>query len=373
MEKHNTSHIKVDARDPDPQLIARAADYIRAGGVVAFPTETVYGLGANALDARAVAGIFQAKGRPADNPLIVHIAEPAMAEELTAEITVPARRVMEAFWPGPLTVVLPKQPVVPGVVTGGLNTVAVRMPDHPVALALIKAAGVPVAAPSANISGRPSPTTAAHVLEDLAGRIEAVVDAGPCRVGVESTVLDLSVEPPVILRPGGVTREELEGVLGHVAEAAGALDDSAAATPVAGPAGGSAAGAPDSGAAAPRSPGMKYTHYAPYAQMVVVNIADPAEMRQRIAKMAELLRWEGQRVGILATDETAPSYEGDEIFSLGGRKDLAGISRNIYGALRYMDQKDVDVIICEGFPATGLGAAVMNRLTKAAGGNVIIS
>lgn len=343
-----TLHIKVDPENPDLQQIDRAAEFLRNGGTVAFPTETVYGLGANALNAGAVADIFRAKGRPADNPLIVHIAEPAMLGELAVDITFPARRVTEAFWPGPLTVVLPRQPAVSDVVTGGLDTVALRMPDHPVALALIRAAGVPVAAPSANLSGRPSPTMAAHVLEDLAGRIDAVLDAGPCRVGVESTVLDMTVEPPVILRPGGVTREELEGVLGHVAEA----------------------DVPDN-AAAPRSPGMKYTHYAPHAQMVVVNIADLAAMRRRVVKMAEDYRREGKKVGILATDETASDYKADEILSLGVRQDLAAVSRNIYGALRHMDQKCVEVIICEGFPAAGLGAAVMNRLSKAAGGNII--
>lgn len=349
MMQKQTIYIKVDAQNPDPQLIAQVAEIIRRGGTVAFPTETVYGLGANALDDRAVSGIFQAKGRPADNPLIVHIAEPAMVEELAADVTAPARRAMEVFWPGPLTVVLPKQPVVPEVVTGGLATVAIRMPDHPVALALIRAAGLPVAAPSANVSGRPSPTTAAHVLEDLEGRIDAIIDAGPCRVGVESTVLDLSAEPPTVLRPGGVTREDLESVLGHVAETSGGSENGEK----------------------PRSPGTKYTHYAPYAQMVVINIPDLAVMRQRVAKMAELLQWEEQRVGILATDETASLYEADEIISLGGREDLTAVSRNIYGALRHMDQKDVDVIICEGFPVHGMGAAVMNRLTKAAGGNMI--
>lgn len=351
MSKH-TLHIKVDAQSPDPQLIGKAAEIIRGGGTVVFPTETVYGLGANALDTRAVADIFRAKGRPADNPLIVHIAEPAMVEQLAADIPVPARRVMEVFWPGPLTVVLPRQPVVPDAVTGGLDTVAVRMPDHPVALALIRAAGVPVAAPSANLSGRPSPTGADHVLEDLAGRIDAVLDSGPCRVGVESTVLDLTAEPPVILRPGGVTREELEGVLGHVTEAAGA----GGATP---------------DHTAPRSPGMKYTHYAPRARMVLVALADHAAMRRHVAEMAEELRQKGQKVGILATDETASFYRVDEVVSLGSREDLATVSRNIYGALRQMDQKGVDAIICEGFPAAGLGTAVMNRLAKAAGGNVI--
>lgn len=364
MSRH-TLHIKVDAQNPDPLQIGRAAELLRNGGTVAFPTETVYGLGANALNAGAVSEIFRAKGRPADNPLIVHIAEPAKLGELAVDITVPARRVMEAFWPGPLTVVLPRSTAVPDVVTAGLDTVAVRMPDNPVALAFIRAAGVPVAAPSANLSGRPSPTSAAHVLEDLAGRIDAVLDAGSCRVGVESTVLDMTAEPPVILRPGGVTREELEGVLGHVAEA-GPLEICPLET------GSSEAGLLDPGAGIPRSPGMKYTHYAPRAQMVVVNISDTAVMRQRIVEMAEACQGQGKKVGILATDETAADYQAQEIVSLGGRRDLAAISRNIYGALRHMDQKDVGVIICEGFPVAGLGAAVMNRLTKAAGGNIIL-
>lgn len=339
---------------PSDESLAEAARILRDGGLVAFPTETVYGLGANALDGRAVEGIFHAKGRPADNPLIVHISDINQVYDLASDITVQAKRVMEAFWPGPLTIVLPRRPGIPDVVTAGLDTVAVRMPDHPAALALIRAAGVPVAAPSANRSGRPSPTTADHVLEDLAGAIDAVLDAGPCRVGLESTVLDLTNEPPVILRPGGVTREELEGVLGHV-EATAAHEAEAA----------------PGGSGAPRSPGMKYTHYAPKAPMIVVNVADQAVMQRRIAEKTADYQQEGKKVGILGTDETASHYKADEVISLGSRQDMTTVSHSIYRALRKMDRREVDVIICEGFPAEGLGVAVMNRLIKAAGGNIV--
>ncbi len=326
--------------------LERAAQLIREGGLVAFPTETVYGLGASAMDPAAVSGIFTAKGRPGDNPLIVHIADVSQVYGLSEDITVPAQRLMEAFWPGPLTVVLPRKPGVPDVVTAGLDTVAVRMPDHPVALEVIRRAGVPVAAPSANSSGRPSPTSAAHVAEDLAGKIDAVVDGGPCRVGVESTVVDLTTEPPVILRPGGVTREELEGVLGHMETAA-----SFTYGPV----------------EAPRSPGMKYRHYSPKAEVVLVTGGQPERVTEKINELISRYHCRGKQTGVLAAAETAGRYRADAVFNLGSRGCPEEIARNLFNGLRSLDMQGVDIIISEGYAETGIGTAVMNRLRKAAG------
>ncbi len=331
--------------------LEKAAQLIRGGGLVAFPTETVYGLGANALDPAAVSGIFTAKGRPCDNPLIVHISDVSQVYDLSDDITVPAQRVMEAFWPGPLTVVLPKKTGVPDVVTAGLDTVAVRMPDHPVALELISRAGVPVAAPSANSSGRPSPTTAGHVADDLSGKIDAVVDGGLCRVGVESTVIDLTLEPPVILRPGGVTREELEGVLGHVETAASFAADQAEA---------------------PRSPGMKYRHYSPKAEVVLVTGERPDEITKKVSELIAKYRCREKRTGVLASAETAAKYKADAVFDLGSRGCPEEIARNLFCGLRHLDMQGVDIIISEGYSETGIGAAVMNRLRKAAGSIITV-
>jgi len=331
--------------------LAEAAHVLRSGGLVAFPTETVYGLGANALDPEAVTKIFRAKGRPADNPLIVHIAEISQVEDLSDDITVPARRVMEAFWPGPLTVVLPKKPGVPGEVTAGLETVAVRMPDHPVARELIRLAGVPVAAPSANRSGRPSPTTAQHVRNDLEGRIDVIVDGGACRVGLESTVLDLTSEPPVILRPGGVTREEIEGVIGHVEidPALWELHD----------------------CRTPRSPGMKYAHYSPKAEVVVVAGDDYGKIFAKVSELILKYRSSDKKVGVLASLETGRGYSADAVFPVGSRANLATVAQNLFYGLRFLDDEEVDLIIAEGYPEEGIGLAIMNRLRKAAGNNVI--
>lgn len=348
MTESITRNIKVDPSAPVFDALAEAGQVIRTGGLVAFPTETVYGLGANALNPDAVKGIFRAKGRPADNPLIVHIADISQVNDLAEDVTVPARRVMEVFWPGPLTVILPKKAAVPDEVTAGLNSVAIRMPGHPVALELIRTAGVPVAAPSANSSGKPSPTTAQHVLEDLAGKIDLVVDGGPCRVGLESTVLDMTSEVPTILRPGGITREELEGILGHIAES----------------------GSTDADAEIPRSPGMKYTHYAPRAQVIVVNGDNYVQIAAKVSQLLEQYR-PRRRVGVLASSETGRGYAADEVFVLGSRGSLATVAQNLFYGLRHLDELGVDLIIAEGYPEAGIGAAIMNRLKKAAGQNVI--
>ncbi|MFZ5752973.1 MAG: L-threonylcarbamoyladenylate synthase [Bacillota bacterium] len=342
---------KVDVQNPDGSIIKTAAGIIKKGGLVAFPTETVYGLGANGLSPEAVARIFRAKGRPSDNPLILHIADVHAVYTLAKDIPPAAFRVMERFWPGPLTLVLPKQDVIPREVTAGLATVALRMPSHPVALALIREAGVPVAAPSANRSGLPSPTTAQHVWDDLAGKIEAILDSGPTGVGLESTVLDLTEDRPVILRPGGITTEDLQEVLGEVS-----VDPGLAA--------------PE---AVPKAPGMKYTHYSPQAEVILVE-GTPENVSRKIRELVERYTRQGKKIGLLLTDETwrllgsLPVTYGK---NMGTRLNLAGIARIIYGELRYCDQVGVDVIFTETYSQEGLGSALMNRLLKSAGYHVI--
>ncbi len=353
MTRRKTAYIKVNPVQPEQDAMQEAGRILKAGGLVAFPTETVYGLGADALNPVAVAKIFKAKGRPADNPLIVHISEIDQVYDLTGDLPAPARRVMEAFWPGPLTVVLPKKQTVPDRVTAGLSTVAVRMPDHPVALELIKSAGVPVAAPSANSSGRPSPTTARHVLNDLAGKIDLVLDGGACRVGLESTVLDLTAEPPVILRPGSITREDLEGILGRVE-----IDPAAAQRDAAG---------------ALKSPGLKYKHYSPKAELIVVTGDDYAKIFAEAAELVFKYRSLNKKVGVLASAETARGYCADAVFPAGSRARLETVAQNLFSGLRFLDEENVDLIVAEGYPESGIGAAIMNRLKKAAGNRIVNS
>ncbi len=342
--------------DQDGRLLVQAATLLREGALVAFPTETVYGLGANALDEGAVARIFEAKGRPSDNPLIVHIADHGELESLVASVPEVARVLMDAFWPGALTLLFRKSDRVPSIVTAGLDTVGVRMPVHPVALELIRKAGVPVAAPSANRSGRPSPTTAAHVREDLQGRIPMIVDGGACQVGVESTVLDVTVDPPMILRPGGVTREMLEDVIGPVAVDPALTGESSR----------------------PRAPGMKYAHYAPRAPLTLY-AGDAAGILPRI--LADARHWigKGSKVGILCTHESmdaylvglAPQTDMVAVLPAGRRGDARSVAAGVFAALRRFDEERVDVILAEGFDESGVGHAVMNRLRKAAGGHVV--
>lgn len=342
---------QIDACSIQDEIINNAARIIKNGGLVAFPTETVYGLGANGLSSRAVSGIFRAKGRPSDNPLILHIADIEAVYTLAEDIPPAAFRVMERFWPGPLTLVLPKQDVIPREVTAGLATVALRMPSHPVALALIREAGVPVAAPSANRSGLPSPTTAQHVWDDLAGRIEAILDSGPTGVGLESTVLDLTEDRPVILRPGSVTAEDLQEVLGQVV-----MDPGLAA--------------PE---AVPKAPGMKYTHYSPRADVILVE-GTPENVSRKIREMVERYTRQGKKIGLLLTDETWRLLESLPVTygkNMGTRLNLAGIAQIIYGELRYCDRVGVDVIFTETYSQEGLGSALMNRLLKSAGYHVI--
>ncbi len=350
MSEISTRYWKIDDVDRDIAAINVAGRILRCGGLIAFPTETVYGLGANALDGRAARAVFRAKGRPQDNPLIVHIADFQEIHRVAASLPSAAKKIMQAFWPGPLTLVLPKKETVPDEVTGGLDTVAVRMPDHPVAKALIAAAGVPVAAPSANLSGSPSPTKARHVLDDLNGRIDGILDGGPADVGVESTVLDLTTDVPTILRPGGVTAEQLLTVLADVrydpAVEAGGHD------------------------IAPRSPGVKYKHYSPKARVILLE-GELEPVADRTKEMIAAHSAAGQKVGVLACAENASKYSGAEVINYGSRSRPAEAAAVLYDALRRFDHLKVDVIIAEGLPAKGMGTTVMDRLRRSAGGSTV--
>jgi len=344
--------LRVNRDEPEIDKVRVAADIIRSGGLVAFPTETVYGLGADALNPEAVARIYSAKKRPLDNPIIVHVASRDELYKIAEEVPKDAERLIDTFWPGPLTLVLKASRIVPKATTGGLDTVAVRMPDFKVALALIRESGVPIAAPSANLAGRPSPTSAEHVRQDLEGRIDLILDAGPTRVGVESTVLDLTTDPPQVLRPGGVPYEELKNILSLVA-----------LHPV-------VAAEVEIPLAQARSPGMKHRHYAPNAKVVLVE----GRLAATIVKVQELANYhmkEGEKVGILATDQTASRYESDVVKSLGDRDNLATAASNLFRLLREFDEERVNIIVAEGVPARGLGLAIMNRLRRASGYNIV--
>lgn len=348
----NTEIIKLDKDHIDADKLRLAAEILRNGGRVAFPTETVYGLGANALDENAVKGIFAAKGRPSDNPLIVHIAKKESLKELAVEIPPETWKVVDKFWPGPLTVVLKKSAAVPGVITAGLDTVAVRMPSHPVALELIRMAEVPVAAPSANTSGKPSPTRAKHVIEDLEGKIEMIVDGGAAKVGLESTVLDMSVYPPVILRPGWVTPRQLSEVLGEVR-----VDPAIT-------------GAGDK-KAVPKSPGMKYTHYSPDADLIIVQ-GEVERVVDKIGQLAKEYMGKNIRVGIMATEQTKEQYRADCVISMGDRERPETIASGLFDTLRKFDEDRVELILAEAIDHDGIGLAVMNRMKKAAGNKVMV-
>ncbi len=340
--------LKVDPDKPENGLIKEAAQIIKKGGLVAFPTETVYGLGANALNDEAVRSIYKAKGRPSDNPLIVHVSSIEQVYHLASEVSLLARRVMEVFWPGPLTVVLPCKDTVSKTVTGGLDTVAIRMPKHKVALTLIGTAQLPIAAPSANTSGKPSPTEAEHVLADLAGRIDAVIDGGSAKVGLESTVLDLTSDPPVILRPGGVSKEELEAVLGHLGVDSAIEGD---------------------GSEIPRAPGMKYRHYSPAAPLILIEDGPLSIMADVIKELAADYVKRGKRVALLISDEMYPliqDIDKVETTTLGSRNQLEDIAGGLFGGLRRLDLAHPDVILAEGYSKQGIGLAIMNRLKKAA-------
>ena len=392
--------------------LKEAASILRSGGLVAFPTETVYGLGGNALDEDAARKIYAAKGRPSDNPLIAHVSCVEEVAPLVKEIPEAGRKLMEAFWPGPLTMIFPKSEKVPYGTTGGLDTVAIRMPDDPVANRLIALAGVPVAAPSANTSGRPSPTTADHVWQDMNGRIEMIIDGGPVGIGVESTIVDVSSAVPAVLRPGAITMEMLAEVLGEVSVDPAILG-------------------PLSADVRPKAPGMKYKHYAPKADLTLVEPGtgteresgaeqvtgaeqktgaeqvtgaeqkngagqktgaeqktgadwntgaapetglDETQLQAMIRKVRELSREKieaGYKVGVICTDESRGCYTDGEVRSIGARKSQASVAHNLYALLREFDDLGVDYIFSESFPKDHLGQAIMNRLSKAAGYKIV--
>jgi len=341
-----TQIIYMDPSRIDEDKLSHPAKLLREGATVVFPTETVYGLGANALSEEAVGKIFIAKGRPSDNPLIVHIAERCELEALVSDVPEAAEALMAVFWPGPLTMIFRKTDDVPEIVTAGLDTVAVRMPSHPLANRLIKMAEVPVAAPSANLSGKPSPTREDHVLKDLFGKVDCIVCGGETAVGLESTVLDVTGKVPVILRPGGVTRDQIASVAGacEIDEALLKSD-----SPL-----------------VPKSPGMKYTHYAPDADVFMAGGATDEMVGAILCEAAER-KAAGQKVGILATDETAKRYDGYEVILLGSRKRPEEIASRLFMALRLFDEMKMDVILSETIEEKAIGRAVMNRLKKAAG------
>ena len=408
-----TKRVMIEDRNhiKDEEL-GEAAGILRSGGLVAFPTETVYGLGGNALDEDAAGKIYAAKGRPSDNPLIAHVSCMEEVAPLVKEIPEAGRKLMEAFWPGPLTMIFPKSDKVPYGTTGGLDTVAIRMPDDPVANRLIALAGVPVAAPSANTSGRPSPTTADHVWQDMNGRIEMIIDGGPVGIGVESTIVDVSSAVPAVLRPGAITMEMLAEVLGEVSVDPAILG-------------------PLSADVRPKAPGMKYKHYAPKADLTLVEPgtgadresgaeqvtgaeqktgaeqvtgaeqkngagqktgaeqktgadrntgADPetgldeTQLQAMICKVRELSREKieaGYKVGVICTDESRGCYTDGEVRSIGARKSQASVAHNLYALLREFDDLGVDYIFSESFPKDHLGQAIMNRLSKAAGYKIV--
>ncbi len=338
--------LKINPEKPEIDKIRVAAGSIKKGGLVAFPTETVYGLGVDALNPEAVKTLFEAKKRPFDNPPIVHVGDVKEVHRLVREVSPKAEKLMKIFWPGPLTLIFRRSQIVPEVTVAGLNTIAIRMPRHNVALALIRESGCPIAAPSANLAGKTSPTTAKHVLDDLDGRIDVVLDAGSTYIGVESTVLDMTVDPPQILRPGGTPYEVLTKILGSVRLHPVAVTDKELTVETA------------------RSPGVKHKHYAPDADVIVVE----GEITAVVAKINELAQFcmqQNKKVGVLATDETVSHYKVDVVKSLGSRSDLTIIAKNLFKLLREFNLEEVDVIIAEGIPAEGLGLAVMNRLRKA--------
>ncbi|HKF58734.1 MAG TPA: L-threonylcarbamoyladenylate synthase [Blastocatellia bacterium] len=329
-----TEILLIDSATPQPELIARAASIIKRGGLVAFPTETVYGLGADATSDDAVRRIFDAKGRPADNPLIIHVADRQMLNRVAVDIADTAIKLIDQFWPGPLTLVLRRAPAIAPSVSAGLDTVAVRMPDAPIALALIRAAGIPIAAPSANTSGRPSPTSAGHVLEDLAGQVDMILDGGPAAIGIESTVIDMTVDPPVILRPGWVTRDAISDLIGPVRTTASSADLG-------------------------RSPGTRYKHYSPRARVVLIQRGSAELIRQTCLDL--LTKGAVAYLGHTPSGISHPQFA--EMIIGPASRDYAAA---IYASLRLLDETNPDVIVVQGIEPSGEGEAVMDRLKRAA-------
>ena len=334
----------------DPVMIRQAGEILKAGGLVAFPTETVYGLGGDALNPDSSRKIYAAKGRPSDNPLIVHICRLGDLETIAADIPQAAFTLAEHFWPGPLTMILRRKDIVPRETTGGLDTVAVRFPSHPIAMELIRAGGGFIAAPSANISGRPSPTLPSHVVEDLSGRVDVIIDGGTVGIGLESTIIDLTAAEPVILRPGYITQEMLSALFFNVKIDPGLLSDDSSVRP--------------------KAPGMKYRHYAPKAELTIVEGSDDA-VTAYINEQIRLLTAEGKKTGVLCTDENRSRYCGGIIQSAGSRQDERSIALHLYETLRIFDSLQADIIYAESLDTPVMGQAIMNRLIKAAGHRII--
>lgn len=349
MQSMETKIVRI-SEDHEERWVEEAGQILKSGGLVAFPTETVYGLGANALDDKASAKIYAAKGRPSDNPLIVHIADFSDLEKIVEKVPEKAVKLAEAFWPGPLTMIMKKNESVPDGTTGGLETVAIRMPSDEVAQKVIRAGGGYIAAPSANTSGRPSPTTAAHVIEDLNGKIDMILDGGSVGIGLESTIIDLSEEVPTILRPGFITQKMMSDLIGKVEIDAALIKADSKIRP--------------------KAPGMKYRHYAPKANMILVR----GEQEKVTEKIRELVRKElenGGRPGVVCSDETADLYPEGIVKKIGTLYDDLTISRHLYGVLREFDEEGVSSIFSETFETPILGTAIMNRLKKAAGQQLI--
>lgn len=346
----DTKVVFMDEKYIDTLTLREAGELIRKGELVAFPTETVYGLGGDALQADSARKIYEAKGRPSDNPLIIHIAKWEDIYHICRDVPIEAKKLADVFWPGPLTMILKKQDIVPVETTGGLDTVAVRLPSHAVARAFIEAAGGYVAAPSANVSGRPSPTLAKYVLEDMDGKIPMIIDGGSVGIGVESTIVDLTEGTPVILRPGYITHEMLQEVLGSVNDDAGFLEK-----PV---------------DAAPKAPGMKYRHYAPKGNLTIVSGSSDKVVAyiNRECKAAGLA---GKHTGVLCTQETVGLYQADSIKCMGTRADESTVAQGLYQILRECDDEQLEVLFAESFSTEGIGQAVMNRLLKAAGYQIV--
>ena len=342
----DTKEIVINPENIDEELVKKAGEVLSSGGLVAFPTETVYGLGANALDDAAVESIFKAKGRPNDNPLIVHVASVEDVYALVKCVSEKAKRVMEAFWPGPISIIMKKSDKIGDAVSAGLDTVAIRMPSHSVARAIIASSKVPVAAPSANTSGRPSPTSATDVHEDMYGKIDMIVDGGKCGVGVESTVLDLSGDDAVILRPGAITAKQLEEVIGEVKSSKKAIADDKT----------------------PKCPGMKYRHYAPKASVYVLEYEKLLDT-QKVCDLVKDYHSRGMQVGVLSCEDTGNIYNADA-FVFGGDTSRK-YAEKLFGALREFDREGADVILCPMKLCDDMSIAVKNRLYKAASNNIL--
>ena len=349
----NTEVIKIEENNIDSDAgsaLERAGSIIRDGGLVAFPTETVYGLGGDALNPESSKKIYAAKGRPSDNPLIVHVADMESVADIVKEIPEAARKLADAFWPGPLTMIMNKSDKVPYETTGGLDTVAIRMPNNKIALELIRQSGGYIAAPSANTSGRPSPTVARYCVEDLSGKIEMIIDGGQVGIGLESTIVDLTSGTPMILRPGYITKEMLSGVLGAVEIDRTIIDGNSKERP--------------------KAPGMKYRHYAPKGELTIVE-GSQEDVVAYINEKARTARADGKRVGVIGTDATKSLYVADVVKSVGNRENEATIAHELFKVLREFDDENMDVMFSESFDDSGIGQAIMNRLLKAAGHNVV--